>query len=249
MANWVTHLAVTDKLYEMGINLDERGFAVGNIAPDCNVEENEEWTKFNPPREITHWMNGDSKLTADYESFYEACIKDKEFISNEKRAFFWGYYSHLITDVEMQKFFRDEERVKEIYLRIKQNDKMYGRIKNMPENYDTLKEVFGRNNFAAAFIVPETEYLRKNPNSRYNTIIKETHCFPDYIDYLPHGAIVRKIVIMPGGYRPGMLVNEMQEYIYFNQNEFNSFIENTSSLVYKLMRKKRYTTRKNKHDI
>ena len=111
MANWISHLIIVDKLYTLGIDLDERGFAVGNIAPDCNVE-NADWTQFTPSREMTHWMNGKSKLTADYEGFFEEYIREKEFLSDEHRAFLWGYYSHLITDVEMQRFVREEERVK-----------------------------------------------------------------------------------------------------------------------------------------
>ena len=107
MANWISHLMMVDKLYAMGIDLDERGFIVGNIAPDCNVE-NEDWTKFTPSREITHWMRGESKLTADYEGFFKEYIKGKGFLSNEHKAFLWGYYSHLVTDVEFQKFIRDE---------------------------------------------------------------------------------------------------------------------------------------------
>jgi len=139
MANWISHLIIVDKLYSMGIDLDERGFAVGNIAPDCNVE-NKDWTQFTPTREITHWMNGKSKLTADYDGFYEKYIKQKEFHSFEHKAFLWGYYSHLVTDVEMQRFVRDEKRVKNSFTRVKQSDEMNRQIKGYPEDYDTLKK-------------------------------------------------------------------------------------------------------------
>lgn len=40
--------------------MDRRGFCVGNIAPDCNVE-NEDWTEFTPSREVTHWMSAERK--------------------------------------------------------------------------------------------------------------------------------------------------------------------------------------------
>ena len=236
MANWISHLIIVDKLYGMGIDLDEKGFAVGNIAPDCNVE-NEDWTQFTPSREVTHWMNGKSKLTADYESFYDQYIKDKEFLSNEHRAFLWGYYSHLITDVEMQRFVREEDRVKNIYLRVKQNDEMYRQIKNFPEDFDTLKKVFGKKNIALDVITQEIDYLRKNPNSRYNTIIKNVHDFPDYIDYFPQGAIARKIGIMA---KEDMSIKSLEKYIFFTQAEFNDFLENTSDLIYKLMQENHY---------
>ena len=55
MATWITHLMIADGVLERIPNLDRHGFCVGNIAPDCNVE-NEDWTAFTPSREVTHWM-------------------------------------------------------------------------------------------------------------------------------------------------------------------------------------------------
>ena len=50
MATWITHLMIADGVLERIPNLDRHGFCVGNIAPDCNVE-NEDWTAFTPSRE------------------------------------------------------------------------------------------------------------------------------------------------------------------------------------------------------
>ena len=66
MANWITHTILAERLLAQGLDLDETGFVVGNIAPDCN-QENEDWTIFTPPRDITHWMTGESKLSADHQ--------------------------------------------------------------------------------------------------------------------------------------------------------------------------------------
>lgn len=237
MASWISHLILVDQLYAMGLDLDERGFAVGNIAPDCNVE-NEDWTQFTPSREVTHWMKGKSKLTTDYEGFLDEYIRDKTFRSKEHEAFLWGYYSHLVTDVEYQRLIRDEERVKNVYRRLKQNEEMYAKIKGFPEDFDTLKKVFGRQNFFRDISTQEAAYLERMPNSRYNTIIKRTHDFPDYIDYLPSGAIVRKIGIMAKEDSP---VPGLDRYVFFSQDEFDGFVEDTSDLIYKLMKEKRYT--------
>lgn len=38
MATWVTHLMVADQVFNKIRGLDRHGFCVGNIAPDCNVE-------------------------------------------------------------------------------------------------------------------------------------------------------------------------------------------------------------------
>lgn len=61
MATWITHLMIADGVLERIPNLDRHGFCVGNIAPDCNVE-NEDWTQFVPSRETTHWMSTNRKV-------------------------------------------------------------------------------------------------------------------------------------------------------------------------------------------
>lgn len=53
MATWVTHLIVADEVIKKIPFLCRHEFFVGNIAPDCNVE-NEDWTSFIPSREVTH---------------------------------------------------------------------------------------------------------------------------------------------------------------------------------------------------
>ena len=234
MANWISHMIIVDSLYAMGIDLDERGFTVGNIAPDCNVE-NEDWTEFTPSREVTHWMSGESKLTADYEGFYREYIDGKAFMSNEHKAFLWGYYSHLVTDVEFQKYVRDDERVRRLFLRIKQNEGMYEQIEGLSEDFDTLKEVFGRKRIGRDVIAQEEDYLLKTPESRYTTVLKAVRDFPNYIDYFPQGAIVRKIEIMA---QEDLSAHNMEDLIFYPQDEFNEFIKTTSELIYRLIRER-----------
>lgn len=43
MAGWKTHTIIAEELLKMGLAPDARGFCVGNIAPDCNVE-NADWS-------------------------------------------------------------------------------------------------------------------------------------------------------------------------------------------------------------
>jgi hypothetical protein len=235
MATWITHMIIVDNLFKMGINLDEKGFAVGNIAPDCNVE-NEDWSAFTPSREVTHWMNGENKLTADYEGFFDEYIKDKEFDSNEHFSFLLGYYSHLVADVEFQKFIRDGKRVKNIFSRVKNKENLYNEIKGYPEDFDTLKRVFGKHNIFYDIYMQEFNYLKDNSNSRYNTVLKKTNDFPDYIDYLPKGAIARKINIIKDYLD---VKQQRDEFIFFPEQEFKEFVEETSSLIYELINNKR----------
>lgn len=234
MATWISHMMIADNLLNRGLGLDKKSFCVGNIAPDCNVENNN-WTVFTPPKEITHWMNGQSKLTADYEGFYREYIKNQSFTSNEQYSFFLGYYSHLITDVEFQRFICDEKRVKNTFGRMKENDVLRKKIIGYPEDFDTIKKVFGKNNVFSDITVQEWSYLKLNPDSGYNTVLRNIEDFPDYLEFFPQGAIIRKIKIM--AYEPKKEIPE-NEFVFFPKKEFEEFIHETSNMVFRLMKDK-----------
>lgn len=233
MATWISHMMIVDNLLKRGLNLDKIGFCVGNVAPDCNVE-NEDWTEFTPPRKVTHWMTGRSKLTVDYEGFYDEYIRDKTFTSKEQYAFFMGYYAHLITDVQFQAMVRNEERVKKCFDRIKQRPEVRQKIKGYPENFDTLKQVFGKERTFYDVTVHEVNYLKKNLESAYNTILRKVNDFPDYMDILPKGAITRKIKIM--AYEPED--QSLDDFVFFDEKEYLDFIVKTSDFIYEIIQEK-----------
>lgn len=229
MATWVTHLMIADKVMKEAPQLDRRGFCVGNIAPDCNVE-NEDWTSFTPSREITHWMSGKRKVASDCDSFYEEYIlkcKD-EIKSEEQYSFLLGYYAHLITDAAFQGFIRDEQRVKDVWNRIKADAYLRERALGCPEDWDSVKKLIPKDERMNEIYTMEAEYLDENPDSGYLTEIIPLKEFPDYIDYLPHGCIVRKIGVM--GYIPEADKN-LTNPISMSREEYSSFVNNTVALV------------------
>lgn len=234
MATWITHMRIADDLLDGRLALDPRGFYVGNIAPDCNIE-NADWSAFTPPREVTHWMSGKSKLTADYEKFYQHHIQDRQIASEEERAFLWGYYAHLITDVAFQRFVRDERRVKNIYDRIKTVPSLYQKIQALPEVYDTLKSVFGGRRMYSEIAFLETEYLREHPESGYLTVLREIKAFPDYLPYFPAGAVPRKIAVMAG--LPDTAEPE-EGLIFFSRGEYTAFLKHTEAIIEQKIKEK-----------
>ena len=141
MANWITHTFLAETLLMQGLPLDKRGFCIGNIAPDCNVE-NADWSVFTPPREVTHWMTGTSKLTSDYEGFYRKYIDNNQLQCSEEFSFFWGYYCHLITDVLYQKFVRDPDRISACFHRLFKLNSNTVQLPDSPQTFDTLKKKF-----------------------------------------------------------------------------------------------------------
>ena len=98
MATWVTHLMIADAVLKQFPGLDRRGFCVGNIAPDCNVE-NADWTAFTPSRAVTHWMQGERKNAADCDVFY------KEYIAKRRGQIRFG------VDPQLAEFISDPDKL------------------------------------------------------------------------------------------------------------------------------------------
>ena len=231
MATWVTHLMIADSVLQHIPSLDRRGFCVGNIAPDCNVE-NEDWTAFTPSREVTHWMQGERKKASDCDAFYEQYIaKRRDGIqSAEEYAFLMGYYAHLITDAAFQKMIRDEDRVKAVWKRIKENEELRERSVGMEESWDNAKKLIPKRVWVGHIYSLEAEYLNAHPGSGYMTEILPLKDFPDYIDYLPAGAIVRKIGVM--GYLPKINEN-LIDWIAISREEYEAYIQETIQMILK----------------
>ena len=229
MATWVTHLMIADGVLERHPNLYRRGFCVGNIAPDCNIE-NEDWTAFTPPREVTHWMQSKRKKASDCDAFCnEYILKRKDKIkSAEEYAFLLGYYSHLITDAAFQAMIRNEDRVRTVWMRIEADEELSIACAGMDETWDSVKRLIPKKDRMREIYAMEAEYLSDHPNSGYLTEILPLKSFPDYIDYLPKGSIVRKIGVM--GYLPEP-DKSINKFITMSRDEYANFVENTIQLV------------------
>lgn len=227
MANWISHIMIADRLLKMGLSLDAQGLCIGSIAPDCNIE-NETWTSFTPPREVTHFMTGDSKLTADHEGFFARHIAGKAFESETQRAYLIGYYAHLFTDAACQRFIRDEQRVIASYARILQAPALAEKVRGLPETFDTLKQVFGKLTVWGDIAAYEQRYILAHPDSMYNRILRRTKDFPDYLGILPVGAISRKIP------RMAYEVTDAKEtgMRFFSEQEIDEFITDTANSIF-----------------
>ena len=229
MATWITHLMIADGVLARFPSLDRRGFCVGNIAPDCNVE-NENWTVFTPPREITHFMQGARKNADDCDIFCNAYILNRKdrIRSAEEYAFLLGYYAHLIADAAFQAMIRDENRVKAIWMRIRANPALSASAAGMEETWDSVKKLIPKAERMRDIETIEAEYLAAHPDSGYLTEILPLKAFPDYIDILPTGAIVRKIGVM--GY-PTPANPSLHSFIPISRGEYAEYIENAIQLV------------------
>lgn len=230
MAEWVSHLIVADEVLKKLPMLSKHEFCVGNIAPDCNIP-NPDGKDFTPPRAVTHWMQGERKDASDCESFFkEYVLKRREEIqTKEELSFLLGYYSHLITDAELQRTIRDEARVAAAWKRVKAIPEMCEKAQGMDETWDSFKKLFpDRKDRMKDFYVIEREYLDKHPDSGFFTEIQGLEDFPDYIDYLPKGGIPMRVKQM---YFPS---NEEGKYpfIAFSREEYLGFLSRAVTNVY-----------------
>lgn len=54
-----------------------------------------------------------------------------------------GYYAHLITDAEFQRYIRDEDRIKASWDRIKLHPELSKQAVGMEETWDSVKKLIG----------------------------------------------------------------------------------------------------------
>ncbi len=100
MGTWISHLRIAEKLLEHFPELDEVTFTFGNLSPDSGIP-NADWTEFNPPKEVTHFLRKDEGEHAIHDLVYY-----KEYLANIKPeddiklySFRLGYFFHLICDI------------------------------------------------------------------------------------------------------------------------------------------------------
>ena len=227
MATWVTHLMIADIVLEKCPSLHRRGFCVGSIAPDCTVE-NADWTEFTPSREVTHWMVGKRKTFGDCDRFLAEYFTPRaKNAAPEEHSFLLGYWAHLIADAEFQRYIRDDERVRASWRRIKSDEALAAKSVGMEETWDSVKRLIPTQERMKGIAQIEAEYLHAHPYSGYLTEILPLTGFPDYIDYLPTGSIVRKIRIM--GAIPEANA-ESCSFLALSREEYDRFIQTSASL-------------------
>ncbi len=98
MATWIAHLRIAENLLKHIPGLDPGQFAIGNITPDSGIPD-ENWEKFNPPPEVTHFKRSKNvhKDIADLD-FYRGYLVDISPDDTPRYSFRLGYFFHLITD-------------------------------------------------------------------------------------------------------------------------------------------------------
>ena len=227
MATWVTHLMIADKVLESLPQLDARAFCVGNIAPDCNVE-NADWTAFDPPREVTHFMGSERKNGTEAERFWTEYVQThaESMGSAQEFSFMLGYYAHLIADAQFQKMIRDEARVAAVGDRIKAHPAWAQKAEGLDKTWDAAKKLLSKKQLTREISALEAEYLAGNPESGYLKHIVPLTEFPEYLDFMPKGCIARKVRVMGG-----IPQAHQTEFFSISREEYADYVERTVKLT------------------
>ena len=132
-------------------------------------------------------MQGNRKKATDCVRFFDEYITARlsSIKTKEELSFLLDYYSHLITDAELQRTTRDDERVAAARKRAKE-------IPELCDLADGLEE------------------------------------FPDYIDYLPKGAIPMKVKMM---YYMPTQEEGRYPFVGFSREEYEGFLERAVNIV------------------
>lgn len=214
MATWIAHLRIAENILKNMDYLDSIAFILGNVGPDSGVP-NEDWSSFNPPKKITHWINEENNI--DAESFFDKYIKNN-LMEYSKYAYVLGYYIHLLTDIEWSKFFNEKKKNALYNKKLKEDASFIWTIKKDWYGLDFL-------------------YLEKNPNFIFHTIFKNIEQVPDYIDYFPKGALMKQVKYITEYYL-GDNEETKENFIYLNEEEMDKFIDETSKKIFSILKGK-----------
>jgi zinc dependent phospholipase C len=100
VGTWIAHLRIAENLLHHFPDLDEVTFAFGNLSPDSGIP-NADWTEFNPPKEVTHFLQkGEGEDAIHDLVFYEQYLSNIQPEKDIRRySFRLGYFFHLICDI------------------------------------------------------------------------------------------------------------------------------------------------------
>jgi hypothetical protein len=175
MATWIAHLRLAENLLEMIEGLDAASFAIGNIAPDSGIPD-ENWESFTPPPKVSHFATADDPLStpADLE-FYRSYLAPLEEINpdEERFSFLLGYFFHLVTDnLWAQKIGRPT------------HTRFAAEFEADPKFIWEVK----RDWYGLDFV-----YLYEHPDSLFWRVFLDCAHTEDYFDFMPPEAVAQRI--------------------------------------------------------
>jgi hypothetical protein len=195
--------------------LDEKLFAIGNVAPDSGVPD-EKWETFDPPGEVTHFQKkgDDQRRSADLQFYrqYLASI-DPQAESGGRFSFLLGYFFHLVTD----NLWREQ-----VFLPAR--ERFAAEFESDPRFiWEVKRDWYGL----------DLEYVRKYPSSLFWRVFLDSQYDQEYLGFLPFEAIRHSTEYIKSFYQ--RTDEEMEQKYgnrpcaYLSQSEMDRFVEEATA--------------------
>ncbi|MEN8240935.1 MAG: zinc dependent phospholipase C family protein [Chloroflexota bacterium] len=175
MASWIVHLRIAEKILEEIPGLIPDQFAIGNVAPDSGVPD-ENWEIFDPPPTITHFQPEDetNEIRSEDLRFFREYLNSVSFENHPDRfSFLLGYYFHLVTDnfwgLDVYK------PTKEKYKQQFADDPSF--------IWEVKKDWYGL----------DFSYVRSHPESLFWKIFLPAEYTTEFMDFFPKNAITQQL--------------------------------------------------------
>jgi hypothetical protein len=216
MASWIVHLRVAEYLLGKIPQLDEAIFAIGNIAPDSGIPD-ENWEHFNPPAELTHFKPEEPSRfrCADLHFFQKHLLpmRGKE-IDLQRFSFLLGYFFHLLTDNNWGR--RVGRPTMERYAERFAADRL-GMWDSVKKDWYGLDHV----------------YVRENPDSLFWRVFLGCHYERHDLDFLPIEAVQQRIAYIQEYFQnDSEEIREMMRgpFVYLMPQEMDAVVDETADL-------------------
>lgn len=209
-------MRLAKNLLDYGFQLAVEPFLIGNIAPDASIQNKS--GNWSPPKRITHWQDDNQNIQP--EDFYEKYLANRiSSLSDDEHAFLIGYYCHLVADVEW---------IGQIWQPMSRLPEWQAVITNPDANHWTIKKDW----YGQDFI-----YLRDNPHNLYATAFKQVAACPDYLPYLPQGAIMHSVNRIRDYYEneESKQLSYAHNYLYLDKHDMDSYVECTTIVLIALL--------------
>lgn len=178
MGTWICHLRIAENLIPYLPEVDPILFTFGNLAPDSGIP-NKDWTEFDPPKEVTHFLNkGESEGYIQDIVYYRTYLADQTSQSNlQQYSFRLGYFTHLICDAVWYYFLDDTMKAGYRELIEKDEAKAWGLFK---KDWYSLDQRYNHEHRESLFW--KIIYSNNNPPS-YLPFVRENALHQQY-DYI-----------------------------------------------------------------
>jgi len=207
-------MRIAEHFMQKNPNLNNPAFLVGNIGPDCGVP-NDDWTLFIPDTKITHWWSSDGAYI-DTEDFKERYLTNPDV----RYPFYWGYYFHLLADIEWSKLY-EVKKIEPVYADGLKADKDFIWI--------IKKDWYGQDHL----------FLQRNPDFIFYSMFSKIHDFDNtYFDVYPKNAFIDRVRYITDFYLSAN-ENPDREFPFLSKAEMDDFVKNTICVIEDVTRSKR----------